>query len=169
MKIQRSQLAKFLPDTDAVRAFEELFALAESTDSKVGNQTLLTAKTADSTSLVDIASVGVSANVLYRFEFYGAFTTASGAVGTRWVVDGPSTSVLAYSSRYPLSATTETVNHLSAFSLPASANASSVNGMVRIDGIVKPSASGQLTFKFASGGASAVNLLGGYVRLIRLT
>jgi hypothetical protein len=169
MKLSRAQLAKFLPDNDSIRAFEELFALAESADTKVGDQTLLTAKSATTTTLVDIVSLNVSANTLYRFEFYGAFTTASVAVGTRWVVAGPATSVLSYSSRYPLSATAETVNHLSAFNLPASANASSANGTVRIDGMVKPSASGQLTFKVASGGASAVNLVGGYVRLIRLT
>jgi hypothetical protein len=169
MKFTRSQLSKFLPDADSIRSFEELVKTSESADSKVGAQTLLTASSANSTTLVTAVSVPVLANVLYKFEFFAAMTTASGAVGTRWTVDGPTQSVLGYSSRYPLTSTAETVNSAAAYNLPASANASSANGIVRIDGIVKPTAAGQLAIKFASGGASAVNLLAGYVRLIRLT
>lgn len=167
MKLTRSQLAKFLPDNDSIRAFEELSSTAEKADAKTGAQTLLGAVSANSTTLVTAASIPLNANALYRFEFIAAYTSS---VGTRWVIDGPATTVLAYSSRYPLSDSTETVNHLGGYNLPASANASSpATGIARIDGIIKASASGSLQFKFAAASASPVAIVGGYVRLIHLT
>ena len=109
---------------------------------------------------------------IYKFEFYGAYTVASAAIGSRWVINGPAASVLAYSSEYALTATGKTVNHLSVYNLPVAANASSAStsgNVVCIQGIVKPSVNGVLSMLFASGGASAVNLVAGYLRIVRLT
>ena len=169
MKFTRAQLSKFLPDADAIRAFEELISLAEGADNKVGAQVLLTPKTATSTTLVDAASVPVLANVPYKFEIYGAFNTASNSFGTRWVIDGPATSILHYTSRYPISQTIQSVNQLTAYNMPASATGTSVDGVFSFDGIIRATAAGSLALKFASSGASAVDLLSGYMRLIRLT
>ena len=174
MKLNRNQLAKFLPDNEAIRGFEELMATADRAESSAGALSSVSAAVvSDSTTLVNAGvSAALALNSTYQFEFFGVYTVASAAVGTRWVVDGPAASILAYSSEYSLTATSMTVNSLADYNLPAAANASSAStggNVVRIAGIVKPSASGTLSIQFASGGASAVNMLAGSLRLIRLT
>jgi len=98
---------------------------------------------------------------------------ASAAVGSRWVITGPAASTLAYTSDWSLTGTTRTTNELSAYSLPAAANASSAStagNIVRINGMITPSAAGNISLSFASGAASAVTLkAGAFGRLIRLT
>lgn len=174
MKINRAQLSKFLPDNESIRIFEDLATTATRADDSAGSLLSLPASvTASSTTLVDsglLASLAFGQS--YKFEFYGAYTVASAAVGSRWVIDGPAASVLAYSSDYSLTSTSRTLNHLSAYNLPAAANASSAGtggNVVCIQGIVKPSENGVLAMRFASGGASAVNLVAGCVRIVRLT
>jgi hypothetical protein len=174
MKINRAQLAKFLPDNESIRIFEDLATTATRADDSAGSLlSLPTAVTASNTTLVDSGLLAsLASGQTYKFEFFGAYTVASAAVGSRWVIEGPSASVLAYSSEYSLTATSRTINQLSAYSLPAAANASSAGtggNVVCVQGIVKPSANGTLSMKFASGGASAVNLVAGYLRVIRLT
>ena len=174
MKLNRNQLAKFLPDNEAIRGFEELMATADKADQSAGNlASVLSTVTAADTTLVTAATSEVLAqNSTYQFEFFGAYTVVSAAVGTRWIVNGPAASVLAYSSEYSLTATSKTVNSLAAYNLPAAANASSAatgGNVAHIIGIVKPSANGSLSIQFASGGASAVNLVASSLRLIRLT
>jgi len=174
MKLNRAQLAKFLPDNESIRIFEDIASTAERADTSAGALTpLVSAVSAPDTTLV---SSGLSAllliNATYRFEFFGSYTVASAAVGTRWVVNGPAASVLAYKSEYALTAASNTLNNLTAYNLPAAANASSAatgGNIVKIEGIVRPSASGALTIQFASGGVSAVNLVAGHLRITRLT
>jgi hypothetical protein len=175
MNIQRSQLAKFLPDNESIRIFEEVIRTAERADKNAGQITpILADVSADSTTLVSAGiALPVAANSIYRFEFFGAYTVASAAVGTRWVIDGPTASTLAYSSRWSLTSTSRSTTEASAYNLPAAANASSSStggNLVRIDGIIAPSTNGQLTLWFASGGSSLVTLKSGaFGRLIRLT
>lgn len=166
MKFNRSQLAKFLPDNEAIRQFEELAFLATETADKVGSLTLVRGITAPDTTLVTAAFVPVAANNTYKFEFFGIYTCS---LGTRWTVDGPIGTVI-YTSEYSLSATAKTVNNVNDYLLPASANASSAAGnTVKIDGIVTPSVNGTLSVQFASAGVGDAVLLSGYLRLIRLT
>jgi len=161
MKLTRSQLSKFLPDNDTIRAFEELASTAESADKKVGSQILLPA-VSSAGPLTDAVSLKLTGNTLYRVEFRAAVTSSG---GMRLTLSGPAFSVLSYTSRYPLTSTSETVNHASAYGIPAGLSASSANGMATLDGMVNPSADGILTVQFAG----VVSILGGYVRLIRLT
>lgn len=175
MIVQRSQLAKFLPDNETIRMFEELMRTAERADRNAGDiRTIVSDVAAVDTTLVGSGlSLPVAAGGLYRFEFFGAYTVASTAVGSRWVINGPATFMMAYSSSNSLTTTSRTVNELAAYNLPASANASSANtagNTVRIDGIIRPSAAGDLVMSFASGGASLVTLkAGSFGRLVRLT
>ena len=174
MKINRAQLAKFLPDNEAIRIFEDLAATATRADDSAGSLLSLPASiTSNSTALVNSGLISsLAVGQIYKFEFYGAYTVASAAIGSRWVINGPAASVLAYSSEYALTATGKTVNHLSVYNLPVAANASSAStsgNVVCIQGIVKPSVNGVLSMLFASGGASAVNLVAGYLRIVRLT
>jgi hypothetical protein len=169
VKITRAQLAKFCPDNETIRAFEDLALQADSSEAKIGQQIIVGASSAADTTLVTAASVPVGI-ATYRFEFFAVYSVASTAAGTRWTLDGPAAEFVVYTSRYSLSATATTTNNCNAYSLPAGANASSADGNIcMIDGIVKPTANGTLSVQFASGGASAVNLLSGHLRLIRLT
>jgi len=175
MNAQRSQLAKFLPDNESIRLFEELMRTATKADRNAGLvKPILSDVTATSTTLVDSGiTLPVAAGFIYQFEFFGAYTVASAAVGSRWVVDGPAASLLAYSSAYSLTATSRTQNELSAYNLPAAANASSAStagNIVSIKGMITPSVDGNLTMRFASGGVSNVTLkAGAFGRLVRLT
>jgi hypothetical protein len=174
MKLNRNQLAKFLPDNEAIRGFEELMATADRAEQSAGVLSSISATaTAPDTTLV---SAGVSSslalNSTYQFEFVGVYLVDSAGIGTRWVVDGPAAAVLAYTSEYSLTTTSKTYNSLTAYNEPAAANASSAatdGNVVRIVGVVRPSANGTLSIKFASGGVSAVNLVAGSLRVIRLT
>jgi hypothetical protein len=174
MKLTRAQLAKFLPDNESIRIFEEIATTADRADLSAGQLIPLAAAVSapDTTVVSSGLSAALLANTAYRFEFFGAYTVASAAIGTRWVVNGPAASVLAYKSEYALTATATTINNLEAYNLPAAANASSSatgGNIVKIEGIVKPAASGMLTIQFASGGVSAVNLVAGHLRITRLT
>jgi hypothetical protein len=155
MNAQRSQLAKFLPDNESIRLFEELMRTATKADRNAGLvKPILSDVTATSTTLVDSGiTLPVAAGFIYQFEFFGAYTVASAAVGSRWVVDGPAASLLAYSSVYSLTATSRTQNELSAYNLPAAANASSgstTSNRAVIEGVIQPSSSGDVIARFAS-------------------
>jgi hypothetical protein len=175
MNVQRAQLAKFLPDNESIRIFEELLRQAERADRNAGQiRPILSDVSASNTTLVESGILlPVATGFIYRFEFFGAYTVASAAVGSRWVITGPAASTLAYTSDWSLTGTTRTTNELSAYSLPAAANASSAStagNIVRINGMITPSAAGNISLSFASGAASAVTLkAGAFGRLIRLT
>jgi hypothetical protein len=171
MNVNRSQLSKFLPDNESIRIFEELLRTASRADLNAGIVgSLPSPSVANSTTLVESGlSVPLTSNQTYKFEFFGAYTVASTGVGTRWVIDGPAAQI-AYSSEWSLSATSKTINQLAAYNLPSSANAgSAAGGIVKFEGIIRPDLDGALRLLFASGGASEVNLLGGYCRLTLLT
>jgi hypothetical protein len=99
-------------------------------------------------------SFEVTAGNTYRFEFWVQYTAAATTTGSRWSIDGPvAPTMLSYTSRYTLTATTITTNALlQAYNLPAASNASSViaMNMAIIEGIIKPSANGTVIARFAS-------------------
>lgn len=175
ISVNRQQLAKFLPDNESIRVFEELIRTANTAEKNAGSVSVVPADvTASSTTLVDAGlDLPVAANYTYCFEFCGAYSAASTGTGSRWVIDGPAASLLAYSSEWSLTTTSRTVNHLDAYNLPASANASSANtggNVVKIEGLIRPSVNGVLSLKFASSAASAITLkAGSFARFTRLT
>ena len=82
-----------------------------------------------------------------------AYTSASTNTGSRWTINGPaSPTLLSYTSRYTITATTQTTNFASAYSIPTTSNASSLaaGNIAIIQGIIKPSASGTVVIRFAS-------------------
>lgn len=97
-------------------------------------------------------SFNVTAGKTYWFDALIPYTAAATTTGSRWTINGPANTLLAYSSEYPLSATTQTVNYSSAVQQPAASNASSLSAgnVARVGGFIKPSANGVVTIQFAS-------------------
>jgi hypothetical protein len=96
----------------------------------------------------------VTAGNTYCFEYWIQYTAAATTTGSRWSITGPAVpTMLSYTSRYTLTATSITTNALlQAYDLPAASNATSVvaMNMAIIEGIIKPSASGTVIPRFAS-------------------
>ena len=96
----------------------------------------------------------VLANNTYYFKFKIYYTAAATTTGSRWTIQGPAQTILSYMSLYTLTATTNTINYLNAYDLPAASNASSAyvgNGNIAIiEGFVRPSADGNIIARFAS-------------------
>ncbi len=91
----------------------------------------------------------------YGFECNMWFTTAAATTGSRWSINGPTTSALVYSSYYPNNATTtaDTYNYaLAAYNLPAGAATNSPNAGAQavISGRATFTAGGNVTVRFAS-------------------
>lgn len=107
---------------------------------------------ANTISTVTGMSFSVTSGRTYRFRFFINYTSAAATTGSRWSVNGPSTSMLQYNSRYSLDATSETVNNLQAYDSPAAANASSLaaGNYAILEGVLTMSASGTLSVRFAS-------------------
>lgn len=97
-------------------------------------------------------SFAVSANQTYHFHAVIFYTSASANTGSRWSLTGPTFSQLAYTSRYTLTATTQTLNFLAAYDAPAAANASSLTAgnIAIIEGFVRPSANGTVQIRSAT-------------------
>ena len=116
---------------------------------------------ATANTLADVTGLSfpVVAGQRYAFSFYIAFTAAATTTGSRWSINGPATSLLAYHSRYSLTTTTETVNHgLSIYNSPAAANLSSAataGNVAVIEGLLIPTANGTVIARFASEVASS--------------
>lgn len=96
----------------------------------------------------------VVAGVRYEFRFFILYSAAATTTGSRWSINGPATTLLAYRSAYGLTATSRTFNEgLAAYNLPAASNASSpatANNLAEIRGILVPSAAGTVIARFAS-------------------
>ncbi len=98
-------------------------------------------------------SFAVTANNAYYFRATIPYTAAATTTGSRWTINGPaSPTVLAYTSRYPLTATTETMNYVNGYTLPATSNASSLTAgnVAVIEGVIRPSTDGTVSVQFAS-------------------
>lgn len=117
----------------------------------------ITNSNATANTLEDITglSFDVTAGTLYHFYAIIPYTSGSPSNGSRWTINAPSSTLLNYTSRYTLTATTETINYANAVNLPAACNnTSSVNGnLAIIEGLIIPSANGTVQIRFASEGA----------------
>lgn len=96
-------------------------------------------------------SFSVTSGTMYRFHFLITYDAQNAATGSRWSINGPAFTILAY---YTLitNAATPTINAQNSYdsgtALTASAAAS--GNTVVMEGLVKPSASGTLTARFLS-------------------
>jgi len=97
-------------------------------------------------------SFGVIGDTRYRFRVVCVYTSAATGTGSRWTINGPTATFLAYTSCYTLTATTQTVNHLTAYQLPAASNATSIaaGSIAIIEGVLVPAVSGTVQVQFAS-------------------
>lgn len=91
----------------------------------------------------------------YVFECKMWFTSAAATTGSRWTINGPTTSSLSYSSYYPANATTtaDAYNYaLAAYNLPAGSSAASptAGAQAVISGRATFTASGNVQVRFAS-------------------
>ena len=94
----------------------------------------------------------------YRFNALIRYSAAAGTTGSRWTLNGPTTTELSYRSQYGLTATTDTINNAVAYSIPAASNATSpqtTGNIAIIEGIIQPSANGTVVVRFASEIASS--------------
>lgn len=97
-------------------------------------------------------SFSVTSGETYWWRCTIAYTSAATTTGSRWTMSGPTVTNLAYTSRYPLTATTLTSNYATAFAIPAASNATSLTAgnVAVIEGVVTPSASGTMQVTHAS-------------------
>jgi hypothetical protein len=114
--------------------------------------------TANTMTNVTGLSFTVVTGHIYHFSALINYTAAATTTGSRWSVSGPaSIKSLSYTSKYTLTATTQTVNNATAYDIPAAANASSltVGNIAKIEGTINPTSTGTLQIRFASGVASS--------------
>lgn len=105
-------------------------------------------------------SFPVTSGKTYWFRFHIPYTAAATTTGSRWSINGPTTTFLCYGSEYSLAATTTTRNaNIISYDLPAASNATSAGtttgNMAVIEGIITPSANGSVIARFASEVASS--------------
>ena len=164
MNVNRNQLAKFLPDNESIRIFEELVLTADTANSNAGTVQKLPAEVT-TTALADSGLfIPLTANKSYWFEFFVAYIATA---GTRFTLDGPAGSVF-YTSQWALTSTSSTVANASAYLIPAGVNASVLTaGTAKIEGFITPSASGVLKMQFQS--ASPITIKAGFSRIVHLT
>jgi len=88
----------------------------------------------------------------YWFRFVIPYTAAAAATGSRWSINGPTVTFLAYKSAYTLSTTSETLNYATTYDAPANSNATSIaaGNLAVIEGYIVPSANGTVIARFAS-------------------
>ncbi len=97
-------------------------------------------------------SFAVTSGETYWWRCTIAYTSAATTTGSRWTMSGPTTTLLNYTSKYTLTATTETTNYATAYAIPAASNATSLTAgnVAVIEGVVTPSASGTMQVTHAS-------------------
>lgn len=98
-------------------------------------------------------SFPVVADETYWFKFVIPYTSAATTTGSRWSIDGPAApTMLNYTSRYTIDATSQTVNYATAYDIPAASNATSLTAgnVAVIEGHIKPSVDGTVIARFAS-------------------
>ena len=123
--------------------------------SDVTNNNAVANTIADVTGL----SFSVTSGETYFFRFNIQYTAAATTTGSRWAINGPTTTALRYKSEYSLTTTTNTVNEgVSAYDSPAASSASSAatgSNIAIIQGFITPSANGTVIARFASEIASS--------------
>ena len=141
--------------------------LGASSKSVLGTNVINQDAVADTLADVTGLSFPVVAGITYSFKFFVSYTAAATTTGSRWTITGPAApTVLNYRSVYSLTAGTVTDNEgLSAYLLPAAANASSASttsNIALVEGIITPSVTGTVQLQFASEvSASAITAIAG--------
>lgn len=110
---------------------------------------------ASANTLQDVTGLNfqVVAGQMYTFEFIIVYTSQATTTGSRWSINGPTQNLLHYRSEYTLTATSRTFNEgLTGYNVPAAANASSLttSNMAVITGVIRATANGTVTARFAS-------------------
>ena len=97
-------------------------------------------------------SFTVTSGTRYRFYALIWYTAAAGTTGSKWAINGPTTTNMAYTSRYTLTATTQTQNFAAAYDIPTAANATSLTttNVAVLEGTILPSANGTVVVRFAT-------------------
>lgn len=89
-----------------------------------------------------------------RYNFYALiwYTSAATTTGSKWAINGPATTNMAYTSRYTLTATSVTTNFVTAYDTPSAANATSLTAgnIAIVEGTILPSANGTVIVRFAT-------------------
>jgi hypothetical protein len=109
----------------------------------------------DATGLSFTATAGVN----YRFYAVISYTSAATTTGVRITMTGPASPTYFGMSQFiPTTATAFIANNVSAYDLPAAASPTSLltGNVATISGMIKTSATGTVTIKFASELASAI-------------
>lgn len=129
------------------------------------NKRFLTSNLASSTvanTLTDITglSFSVTSGVTYKFKFFIVYSAALAGTGSRWTLNGPTTTALHYQSEYPSGATSKTFNFgLTAYGNPTGTNtnsASATSNIAIIEGIITPNQNGTVLPRVASEVANSV-------------
>lgn len=109
-------------------------------------------------TLADITGLSftVTAGITYRFYAVIPYTSVATNNGTRWTINAPTATLLNYTSRYTLSATSATVNYCNSINLPANCNNNSLltGNVAIIEGIIIPTANGTVQVRFAGEAAN---------------
>jgi hypothetical protein len=116
----------------------------------------VTNSNASANSIADVTGllVAVTSGQRMAFRFVVRYTSAATTTGSRWTITAPAATELIYRSEYSLTTTSRTFNEgLTANDLPAASNASSAattGNLAVVEGIILPSASGNVQLRFAS-------------------
>jgi hypothetical protein len=115
---------------------------------------------ASANTIADVTGLSfpVVSGSTYWFKFRILYTADADTTGSRWSINGPATTYLAYTSEYTLTTTTSTRNAaVTAYDSPAAASATSValGSWAVIEGMIRPSANGTVVARFASEVSSA--------------
>jgi hypothetical protein len=128
------------------------------------NKVVLSADRTDNSGVCTIADVtGLSftaaTSTTYRFRAVLYYTAAATTTGANFSINGPSTSFLTYKTQVPTTTTTDTINHLTAFSGGgcSATTATTAGNTAIVEGMMTTSGSGTVIVRFASNvNASAI-------------
>ena len=115
----------------------------------------VTNNNASANTIADITDLSfpVEAGETYHFRFVIPFTAAASTTGKRFAINGPTKTALYLRSRYSLTTSTETTNHVvTDYDTPAASDATSptAGGLAILEGVILPTASGNVIARFAS-------------------
>lgn len=124
-------------------------------------------------TLADVTGLAfpVLAGNTYWFRFLILYTAAATTTGARFSINGPAFDLLGYRSQWTLDATTTQIANHASYDQPAAAGASSraTGNIAQIEGIITPSAAGNVIARFASevSGSAIVAKAGSMVQFAR--
>lgn len=159
----RSDTAPFILQNNLWRGTETVPGAPESEGSTVPLLTLVTIVRATGTVVNNNATLNTLQDVTglkfpvengkrYDFRFVIPYSAAATTTGSRWAINGPAFSALTVRSNYTLTATSDTVNFVNAYNLPAACNTSSLlaGNLAIIEGQITAAADGEVIARFAS-------------------